>query len=37
MSTIVYEAVDAHLRDEVCDLLKRLIACDTSARAASRP
>src|SRR3954452_19456720 len=30
MSTIAYETLPATLRDEVCDLLKRLIACDTS-------
>src|SRR3954449_7695614 len=30
MSTIAYEALDARLRDEACDLLKRLVACDTS-------
>src|SRR5215213_8330367 len=30
MSTIAYEPLDAQLEDEVCDLLKRLVACDTS-------
>src|SRR3954466_9526913 len=30
MSTIAYETLPATLRDEVCDLLKRLVACDTS-------
>src|SRR3954465_9951285 len=30
MSTIAYEALDAQLRHETCDLLKRLVACDTS-------
>src|SRR3954451_7775726 len=30
MSTIAYETLPATLRNEVCDLLKRLIACDTS-------
>src|SRR3954453_9979193 len=30
MSTIAYKALDAQLGHEVCDLLKRLIACDTS-------
>src|SRR3954468_9568346 len=30
MSTVAYETLPATLRDEVCDLLKRLIACDTS-------
>src|SRR5215213_3051125 len=30
MSTTAYEALDAQLGHEVCDLLKRLVACDTS-------
>src|SRR3954464_221817 len=30
MSTIAYEALDAQLGHEVCDLLRRLVACDTS-------
>jgi acetylornithine deacetylase/succinyl-diaminopimelate desuccinylase-like protein len=30
MSTIAYEALDPQLREEVRDLLKRLVACDTS-------
>src|SRR3954453_16004803 len=30
MSTIAYEPLDAQLEDEVCDLLRRLVACDTS-------
>src|SRR4051812_30177206 len=30
MSTFAYEALDARLRDEVTDLLRRLVACDTS-------
>src|SRR3954467_13159279 len=30
MSTIAYEPLDAQLEDEVCGLLKRLVACDTS-------
>src|SRR3954449_9834497 len=30
MSTIAYEALDAQLRHEVVDLLRRLVACDTS-------
>src|SRR3982750_1135756 len=30
MSIIAYEALDAQLEEEVCDLLKRLVACDTS-------
>src|SRR4051794_25655483 len=30
MSTFAYEALDARLRTDVCDLLRRLVACDTS-------
>src|SRR3954469_8164914 len=30
MSTFAYEALDARLRSEACDLLRRLVACDTS-------
>src|SRR4051812_6180682 len=30
MSTIAYESLDAQVEDEVTDLLKRLVACDTS-------
>src|SRR4051812_28670677 len=30
MSTFAYEALDARLRNEVCDLLRLLVACDTS-------